>query len=44
METLRPVLETLTQVSSTQVPFCEICEIFKKTFFEEHLKLTACVE
>ena len=30
--------ESLTQVSS-----CEICEIFKKTFFIEHLRTTASI-
>ena len=28
--------------SSTQVPSCEICEIFKNTYLEEHLQTDAC--
>ena len=31
----------LKKKTPTQVLSCEICEIFKNTFFEEHLQTTA---
>ena len=33
---------TLLKRDSTQVFSCEICEIFKNTYFKEHLRMTAC--
>ena len=30
--------------TSTQVLSCEICEIFKNTYFEEHLQMAASVK
>ena len=32
---------TFSEKSLTQVLFCEICEIVKNTYFEEHLQATA---
>ena len=34
-------LQTLGKETATQVFFCEIYKIFKKTYFEKHLEATA---
>ena len=39
MSGLRPA--TLLKKAPTQVFYCEICEFFKNTYFEEHLRRTA---
>ena len=39
-----PVLESLfnkLKETPTQVVFCEYCEIFKNTYFEDHLQIAA---
>ena len=44
--TKKPVLESLFNKvagTPTQVFSCEICEIFKNTYFEEHMRTTASV-
>ena len=39
---MRP--ETLSKRDSNTGVFCETCEIFKNTYFEEHLRKTASTE
>ena len=33
--------ETLLKIGTTQVFSCKYCEIFKNTYFEEHLRTAA---
>ena len=39
---LKASTPTLLKETPTQVFSCEICKIFQSTYFEEHLRTTAC--